>query len=261
MPEDSKLAKRKARADKIDWEELERAPNMKGMLSYLTPSHTEGVGRETRSSESLPSEPLTRESLSGAELPVTASGGTAAALAPERSSGDPSAATTPSDLLGDPLFRETPTTVVPGFGKRRFHRCLRVEDAHTAGEQLLLETLYRLAQDPRWGKVEPDHNWLVTISMEELSRQVRLHRTNVRANLNKLRDKLAIDLVAFEDVREQSSRTYRIFPPSQILARRRQAGMEWVVKNRSISFVPDEMVADAIRHETPKARSTMPRPS
>jgi hypothetical protein len=154
-------------------------------------------------------------------------------------------------LLADPFFRETPTTLVPGFGKRRFHRCVRVEDAHTAGEQLLLETLYRLARDPRWGRAEPDGAWLVTISMDELARHVRLHRTNVRANLTKLRAKLAIDLVALEDVREQSSRTYRLYPPAQILARRHQAGLEWVVKNRSVSFVPAEMVAEAIRREMP----------
>lgn len=318
MPEDSKLAKRKIRDDKIDWEELERAPNMRGMLSYLTPVQPEGtppgesgageiprrntvssdpLGRaakptdfgmaesqtpprqtptgETPQSVSTPSASLER----GAEPAITAFGGTAAALAPERGempasvrqqsespgserlAGNPpgssqAGAVVADDLLADPLFRETPTTMVPGFGKRRFHRCLRVEDAHTAGEQLLLETLYRLALDPRWGKAEPAQTWLVTISMDELARHVRLHRTNVRANLTKLRAKLAIDLVALEDVREQSSRTYRIYPPDQILARRRQAGLEWVVKNRSVSFVPDEMVAEAIRQEMPQVSAS-----
>lgn len=307
MPEPSKPARRKTRDDRIDWEELERAPNMKGMLSYLAPTPSEGaLAAEPPPGESLPgeSEPGDSPPVRSA-LGLISSGGAAAALALETSEPPvserlPGAArpgeraqsetlpgvsealleavpgeevlrrpqpreTLPgaslqkpeadasslNHLLADPFFRETPTTLVPGFGKRRFHRCVRVEDAHTAGEQLLLETLYRLARDPRWGRAEPDGAWLVTISMDELARHVRLHRTNVRANLTKLRAKLAIDLVALEDVREQSSRTYRLYPPAQILARRQQAGLEWVVKNRSVSFVPAEMVAEAIRREMP----------
>ena len=346
MPEPSKPARRKTRDDRIDWEELERAPNMKGMLSYLVPAPS----GEALASESATSEPLPSDSVAGDSHPffeLTSSSGAATALVREPSAppvpetdtgatlpgerapsetlpdvsrgffestrahgdlhGDPPRSTVPGatlpgerapsetlpgvsgglsesthprsntdgeeapretlpgaslpssepgaasvdHLLADPFFRETPTTLVPGFGKRRFHRCLRVEDAHTAGEQLLLETLYRLARDPRWGQAEPGGAWLVTISMDELARHVRLHRTNVRTNLTKLRAKLAIDLVALEDVREQSSRTYRLYPPAQILARRQQAGLEWVVKNRSVSFVPAEMVAEAIRREMP----------
>lgn len=305
MPEPSKPARRKTRDDRIDWEELERAPNMKGMLSYLAPMPEEALALEPPPSASLPGESEQGDS-PVSSLGLSSSGGAAVALAPETSHSPESetipAATLPGEtprsetlpgvsvtllgstapteavtrgpqpretlpgasrqepgadasslnhLLADPFFRETPTTLVPGFGKRRFHRCVRVEDAHTAGEQLLLETLYRLARDPRWGRAEPDGAWLVTISMDELARHVRLHRTNVRANLTKLRAKLAIDLVALEDVREQSSRTYRLYPPAQILARRQQAGLEWVVKNRSVSFVPAEMVAEAIRREMP----------
>lgn len=259
MTDELKPGKRKTRHDRLDWEELERAPNMAGMLSYLNPTATtsssESPVRDQPRSESLvgqtPSDvPLTSDSLDSPSLPSVTPGpaGTALAVDPRYAAQPVSSA---GKLLSDPLFRETPTTQVPGVGKRRYHRCVTVEDAHTPGEQLLLEVLYRLAADPRWGRQEPDGTWLVAISMDELSRYVRLHRTNVRNNLHKLRDKLALDLVALEDVHEQSARTYRLFPAEQILARRRSAGMEWVVKNRSVAFVPAEAVAEALDRDLP----------
>ncbi len=255
MTEETKPGKRKTRDDKLDWEEMERAPNMAGMLSYLKPSATtlssdpppsDSHPSESPMGQTLPNVPPSGDSLDAASLPPTQAGpaGTALAL-------DPHASSTSGKLLLDPLFRETPTTEVPGVGKRRYHRCVTVEDAHTPGEQLLLEILYRLAADPRWGRRESDGTWLIAISMDELSRYVRLHRTNVRNNLHKLRDKLVLDLVALEDVREQSARTYRLYPAEQILARRRSAGMEWVVKNRSVAFVPAEDVAQSLDRDLP----------
>lgn len=258
MTEPHKPGRRRNREDKLDWEELERAPNMAGMLSYLKPAipvESETPEGDRLRSEALPGDtripgPLTGDSPGSVPPPSGSPGpaGTARALDPQVSRVIESSA---ADLLADPLFRETPTTAVPGVGRRRFHRCVTVEDAHTPGEQLLLEVFYRLAADPRWGRQEPNGTWLVAISMDELSRYARLHRTNIRNNLQKLRDKLALDLVALEDVREQSARTYRLFPADQILARRRAAGMEWVVKNRSVAFVSAETVAEALNRNLP----------
>ncbi len=158
----------------------------------------------------------------------------------------------PSDLLGfspaaeQPLPRVTPTIDVPGLGKRRYHRCLFVQEAHTPGEQAVLSGLYRLGKNPRYGQVLPDGSFRVSVSLVELGRQIAMHDTNVRVNIRNLSEKLAIEQVRSEDKKAQSAREYRVYTFKQILERRRAAGLEWVVKGRGVKFVTYDEVAKAL---------------
>ena len=158
----------------------------------------------------------------------------------------------PSESLGfaptleQPLPRMTPTTDVPGLGKRRYHRCVFVQEAHTPGEQAVLTGLYRLGKNPRFGQVLPDGSFRVSVSLVELGRQIAMHETNVRLNMRNLIEKLAIEQVRPEDKKQQSAREYRVYTFKQILERRREAGLEWVVKGRGVRFVSRDEAAKAL---------------
>jgi hypothetical protein len=179
---------RKKREDKLDWEELEHAPNVDGMYSFLKPPP----------SETLPSVSLT------------------------------------------PEVRRLPN-------KLRIHICTRLHDAHTPGEQVLLNTLYELARDPAYGQPVADGSWLVAASMAALSERIGMHETNIRMNLRSLTAKLAIEVTALEDRKKQSARQYHLYTPDQILDRRNRAGLRWVVKNRGIHFVNPETGQPVLR--------------
>lgn len=194
---------RKRREDKLDWEDLEAAPNVEGMYSYL-----KGAS-DTRYGESLPRETPPRVAPPG----------------------------------------PTRTAYVPGVGKRRFHYCQTAQEAHTPGEQTILNALYTLSRDRRWGIPEASGAILVGVSMARLAEITGLHETNIRVNLRGLTEKLAIELVANEDRRQQTPRRYRVYMPAQILDRRRAAGLEWVVKNHGVRFVGHEEMTRLLASE------------
>jgi hypothetical protein len=172
------------------------------------------------SPHSLPRKPLGSESLPS-ELPV-------------------------HPVRNDELPRVTPTTDVPGFGKRRYHRCVFVQEAHTPGEQAVLSGLYRLGKNPRFGHVLSDGSMRVCVSLVELGRHIAMHETNVRVNVRNLIDQLAVEQIRSEDKKQQSAREYRVYTFKQILERRRAAGLEWVVKGRGVQFVSYEEVRKAL---------------
>ncbi|MGH9453437.1 MAG: hypothetical protein ACRD2O_05650 [Terriglobia bacterium] len=181
---------RRRRDDKLDWEEMENAPNVEGMLSYL----------RAPASASLPSELHGRESLERKVLP------------------------------GSSLGRK----------KFRLRRCTEPRDAHTPGEQALLDAFYRLAKDPRWGRLQTDGSFLVSVPLTELAEEAALHETNVRSNLRGLIRKLALEILRPENQKLQSPREYRVYNGGQIMDRRRAAGLEWVIKTRGVTFVSAE---------------------
>jgi hypothetical protein len=186
MPATSKAPSRKKREDRLDWEELEHAPNVEGMYSFLKDP-----------------EPPPRETLPTAtRVPVS-----------------------------------TASEIHRVNHRIRVHRCTRVHDAHTPGEQVLLNTLYELAANPAYGQKQADGSHLVAISMAAIAERISMHETNVRMNIRSLTVKLALDLAALEDRKKQSARQYRLYTPEQIMERRRNAGLEWVVKNRGVHFV------------------------
>ena len=261
---------RKRTEEKLDWEALETAPNVEGMLSYLrTPSPTvvpfpvrgnsddgapatqyeQPLPTESLGSDSHPSDSLQHESNARLQTQSPSSTPQATSESPPRkplgSESLPSGLPSPAPI-NQPLPRVTPTTEVPGFGKRRYHRCVFVQEAHTPGEQAVLSGLYRLGKNPRFGHALPDGSMRVCVSLVELGRQIAMHETNVRVNVRNLINKLAIEQVRAEDKKHQSAREYRVYTFKQILERRRAAGLEWVVKGRGVQFVSVEEVLKSL---------------
>jgi len=57
-----------------------------------------------------------------------------------------------------------------------------------------------------------------------------------------LKSKLALEIVRPPDYRRAISTRYRIFNQNQVLERRKAAGMLWVVRTRTVRFVPIDIV-------------------
>lgn len=236
--------RRKRREDKIDWETLQHAPNVDGMLSYL-----QRPGGEN-----------TIVSSAGVIVPVgngarnTNSG---QQINSSETLGSDSHYTKPDsnevkvlDQLERPLPRFTRTTKFTGVGKRRLHRCALVQDAHSPGEQVVLNSLYRMAKSPRWGRPQVDGSFLVSAGLRDIAEQTCMHETNVRFNLRSLIEKLAIEIVEDEDRKRQTARVYHVFSYKEILERRRASGLEWVIKNRGVRFISKEKVEEILASET-----------
>ena len=71
-----------------------------------------------------------------------------------------------------------------------------------------------------------------------------------------LQDKLAIEVVRQPDFRNAIPTRYRVFSYTQIMDRRRQAGMLWVVRTRTVRFV-DLAIVNQLLNEEPMGQSPM----
>ena len=240
MSNSSTQKPRKRRDDKLDWEELESAPNVGGMYSYLrTPPPPQPGITLTKTAEVVQID----TSLGRDSLPSS--------LLPSASQPSPSHGSEAHDSVlptSDSAWASRSAVSSP-LGRRRIRRCTLVQDAHTPGEQVVLATLFRLGKQSRWGHPQPDGSCLVGVSLAELSIHAGMHETNVRNNIRSLTDKLAIDLIEREDKKLQSARRYRVYSYRQILERRRTAGLEWVVRSRGVRFISKHEVDQALASE------------
>ena len=70
-----------------------------------------------------------------------------------------------------------------------------------------------------------------------MARLARLSLNNCRLNVRSLIRKLAIEEVGGPKCEEQVGKTYVIHSPAAVLRRRREAGLEWVVRTKGVAFV------------------------
>ena len=117
-------------------------------------------------------------------------------------------------------------------------RARLVQDAHTIWEQTLYEVLWN------GGSGDPNGPKVICAGYRTLAAQTRLGDKTIKRNLRSLEEKLAIEPIAAEQTHTSTGRTYRIYSFRQILERRRQVGLEWVIRNRqgvTLTLVPDEL--------------------
>jgi hypothetical protein len=104
--------------------------------------------------------------------------------------------------------------------------------------------------------------------------KVNMAKKNVRQNISRLFEKLAIEILEdFETINSQA-RLYRVYSYKQILERRRAAGLEYVLRNKGVVFCTQdgtELVSSpayvsspgdkpSIRPAPPKRRHASPVP-
>lgn len=70
-----------------------------------------------------------------------------------------------------------------------------------------------------------------------MSQLCRMTPKNCKINTQRLIRKLALEVLSPYNTPESIGTTYRIFSNEAILRRRREAGLEWVVRSRGVEFV------------------------
>ena len=119
---------------------------------------------------------------------------------------------------------------------RRIRKCVLAQDAHSQGEDALFSAMWNVAK-PDQGN--PSGSRTLRIGYAELAQKSRMHRSNVRINIGGLRAKLAIEILDEHDSRDVTPRTYRLYSFKEILERRRVAGLEYVIRKKSVVFVTE----------------------
>ena len=119
---------------------------------------------------------------------------------------------------------------------RKIRKCVLAQDAHSQGEDALFSAMWSAAKpDP----ADPTGSRTLRIGYAELAQKSRMHRSNVRINIGGLRAKLAIEVLDEHDSRDVTPRTYRLYSFKEILERRRVAGLEYVIRKKSVVFVTE----------------------
>jgi len=92
---------------------------------------------------------------------------------------------------------------------------------------------------------------MVDLALSQLRTILNTDHKNVKRLVISLKSKLVLEIVRPPDYRRAISTRYRIFSQGQILERRRAAGMLWVVRTRTVRFVPGEVVSRLLVGEQP----------
>jgi hypothetical protein len=113
-----------------------------------------------------------------------------------------------------------------GFRERRFaiREMKRYQDAHTRAEQHVYECLWDS------GHSHDEVSRAITIGFGAMAKVVGLSESNARINLRSLIAKLAVEEIAQYNCEQSVGRTYRIFCDTEIMRRRREAGLLWFMR-------------------------------
>ena len=121
---------------------------------------------------------------------------------------------------------------------RKIRRAVKVQDAHSSGEQALYQALWNT------GIVETPDAKLIRIGYGGMQSLCGLDRSNCKDNILSLIKKLAIEVISGFDIRRNQGNTYRVFSYGAILKRRKAAGLEWVIRSRGVQFVAQPPIGE-----------------
>lgn len=153
-----------------------------------------------------------------------------------------SAKSTPAFNSITPVRLKPPVSLHPGInltGPRKRNFAIReattAADGHSRAEHDVYQALWNE------GTPQLDGSRLITIGMLNLGRLAGLSESNARINLRSLQRKLAVEEHSTFVCENSQGRTWRVFSPDQILARRRAAGLIWYMKRTlAVVFVDPE---------------------
>jgi hypothetical protein len=116
--------------------------------------------------------------------------------------------------------------------RARVYKAVIVQDGHSLGEQAVYDALWKLAEG------DDAATRTVTIGYDKLAKFCRLNEKSVRGNIRSLVQKLAIEVIGAENSAIKQGKTYRVYGFQTVLERRKTAGLEWVIRNKGVRFVP-----------------------
>jgi hypothetical protein len=263
-PKPSKRSKRRPAMEPLGWDEIVSQPGMGGYLSFLNGPvplpHLQGsatgltpdpgvvpnprieTAPEVTSSPDLPSAP--ESLLAPGVLPKQRVETTPEFISPpgvaSHSAVDSDTAehSQPSHQGGRPgglSYRNaTPEVVsIPAVpaGRLRIRRCAATHDGHSLGEEVLYQALWKAA------RLESAEARTIVIGWRGMSQLCRMTPKNCKINTQRLIRKLALEVLSPYNTPESIGTTYRVYSDQAVLQRRREVGLEWVVRSRGVEFV------------------------
>ena len=122
-------------------------------------------------------------------------------------------------------------------------------DAHTRAEQQMYERL--------WENARPleDGSRSITMGFGAMARLVGLSESNARINMRSLIAKLAVEEAAGYNCAQSVGRTYRLLPMSEIMRRRREAGLLWYMRRTLAVVFVDPATGERVHQRRPVQRS------
>lgn len=201
-----------------DLAEMRHSPITRPNLSFLAPSRQTGAANKTSPVDISGVKPNTEIHASSA---------------PTLATNQPSPVITTPVVLG----RDKTTPIVVGSDNpkpRPLHYCLTARDGHSPTEHLIYSVMWAVGRPeaPR-----EDAPRLVQMSQPELARRVGITERNLRIAIVRLIEKLAIEEVAGYTKDTKAPRIYRVFSEGEIVQRRRDAGLVWVIRRKGVQFV------------------------
>ena len=265
-PKTSRRSKRRPAMEPLGWDEIVSQPGMGGYLSFLNGPvplpHLTGSPAALVPVPEVVSDPLvesTPESVSPSALESVpevqeVAGAPSAETTPgidadpadisnpepiiipgvEVDSGDeqiPASTNGPSIINGLGSVRSNPEVVSIPAGRLRIRRCVSTHDGHSLGEEVLYQTLWKAAH-PESAEIRT-----ITIGWRGMSQLCRMTPKNCKINTQRLIRKLALQVLSPYNTPESIGTTYRVYSDQAIFERRREAGLEWVVRSRGVEFV------------------------
>ena len=143
---------------------------------------------------------------------------------------------TPGDetLPGDSTSQHNAVNLLtPGRGRSKVRRCVLAQDGHSLGEEAIYQVLWRTGRPE---SADPNASRTIRIGAADIGYKVNMAKKNVRQNISRLYEKLAIEVLEDFETMSSLARLYRVYSYKQILERRRTVGMEFVLRNKGVVF-------------------------
>jgi hypothetical protein len=292
MPQ-SPRSSRRQKIEPLNWAEAANAPALKGMTSFLDVSAEDvrngtfdnfgprrtvstavavtrpeveiGPGDETSSGYESIAVPAPRASRSPSVTPISARKPIAhirhrrvetppgAYIAPEdvSSPGGNTSLECESGAGSLPIETFAVDIVTPGRGRSKVRRCVLAQDGHSLGEEAIYQVMWRSG---RAENGDPNSSRTIRIGAADLGYKVNMAKKNVRQNISRLFEKLAVEILEDFETMSSQARLYRVFSYKQILERRRAVGLEYVLRNKGVVFCTpsgEELVSSPAYVSTP----------
>jgi hypothetical protein len=116
----------------------------------------------------------------------------------------------------------------------RVYRCLTAQDGHSFAEDRLYNSLWNYRQ----ARMDANEYRLVTAGWDLMAKLSGMTPRNAKQNCFRLVAKLALEKVQAHNSDQRIGATYRVYSYAAIIRRRREAGLEWITRNRGgVTFV------------------------
>jgi len=125
---------------------------------------------------------------------------------------------------------QTGTVHTPGYRFPKIRPAATVEEGHSLAEHAIYLAMYRA------GKPYQGEDRILTTGLRTLAERVRMAYANCKANVRSLLQKLAIEEYG-QGFSYTTGRTYIVYNETEVLKRRRAAGLTHVIRTRGVAFV------------------------